>query len=153
MKQTRTALAVMIKHHLISYRLEPPDINFWINTLDNMMFRLDGGKTWYSVNSENILAVRQFPQLLEAVRSSHGEAAVSLLEEIIRTGSLSLSLLLHGLGCSLQTEDRAKLHQTISNYKKTFLRLLSDGFIKTLEGQNQDIDVKVDPIYKLQCKM
>ena len=106
------------------------------------MFRLDGGKTWYSVGSENILAVRQFPQLLEAVRNSHGEEAVTILEEIIRRGSLSLSLLLHGLGCSLQTEDRAKLHQTISNYKAGFLRLLNDGYIKTLSGQKQDIEVK-----------
>ena len=28
LKQTRTALAVMIKHHLISYRWDPPDIYF-----------------------------------------------------------------------------------------------------------------------------
>ena len=43
-----------------------------------MMFRLDGGKTWYSVSSENILAVRQFPQLLEVVRASHGEVGREL---------------------------------------------------------------------------
>ena len=62
----------------------------------------------------------------------------------MRTGSLTLSILLHGLGCSLQTEDRAKLHQTISNYKKIFFSLLSDGFIKPFDGQKQDIDVKVE---------
>ena len=116
------------------------------------MSRLEGGKTWYSLSSENVLAVRQFPQLLEAVRTSHGEAAVSILEEIIRTGSLTMSLFLHGLGCSLQTEDRAKLHQTISNYKKTFLGLLSDGFIKPQDGEKQDIDVKVE-LSTIQYKM
>ena len=36
LKQTKTALAVMIKHHLVSYRLEPPDIYFLINILDDV---------------------------------------------------------------------------------------------------------------------
>ena len=117
------------------------------------MSRLEGGKTWYSLSSENVLAVRQFPQLLEAVRTSHGEAALSIMEEIIRTGSLTISLLLHGLGCSLQTEDRAKLHQTISSYKKTFLGLLSDGFIKPLDGEKHDVDVKVEQFWSPQFKM
>ena len=36
LKQTRTALAVMIKHHLVSYRLEHPDFYFLINILDDV---------------------------------------------------------------------------------------------------------------------
>ena len=91
------------------------------------------------------MAIRKYPQLLDFVRTSQGEAAASILEEIIKTGSLSLSLLLLGLGSSVQTEDRAQLYQTISNHKKTFLRLLADGFIKSVDGEKQDIDVKVGP--------
>ena len=70
LKQTRTALAVMIKHHLISYRSGPLSIPY-LDIINNS--RLEGGKTWYSLNSDNILAVRQFPQLLEVARTSHGE--------------------------------------------------------------------------------
>jgi len=123
LRQTRTALAVMISHHLVFYRQE-------------------GGKTWYSVSTENILAVRKYPEYLDLVRSSQGETAANILEEIIRTGSLSLSLLLHGFGCTVETEERTKLYQAIHSYKKSFNSLLSDGYIKSVDSQKSDIDVK-----------
>ena len=80
------------------------------------------------------------------VRSSHGEEAANIMEEIIKTGSLTLSLLLHGFGCSVETEDRAKLYQAIQSYKKTFTSLLTDGYIKSVDGQKRDVDVKVGQV-------
>ena len=107
------------------------------------MFRVESGKTWYSLSTESILALRKYPELLDLVRLSHGEAAVTMLEEMIKTGSLSLSHLLHGLGSSLQIEDRVKLYQSLFDYKKSFLRLLGDGYIQSVDGQKQEVDIKV----------
>ena len=89
------------------------------------------------------MALRKYPELLDLVRLSHGEAAVTMLEEMIKTGSLSLSHLLHGLGSSLQIEDRVKLYQSLFDYKKSFLRLLGDGYILSVDGQRQEVDIKV----------
>ena len=89
------------------------------------------------------MALRKYPELLDLVRLSHGEAAVTMLEEMIKTGSLSLSHLLHGLGSSLQIEDRVKLYQSLFDYKKGFLRLLGDGYILSVDGQRQEVDIKV----------
>ena len=35
------------------------------------------------------------------------------------------------------------MYQAINSYKKTFTGLLSDGYIKSVDGQKRDVDVKV----------
>ena len=57
MKQARAAMAVLVRHKMVSFTAE------------------ESGRLVYGVDGDHILAILRYPHYISSVRTSHGELA------------------------------------------------------------------------------
>ena len=73
-KSVRSCLAVLIRQKLVKYRKEE-----------------SSERIFYSIVTENILALMRYPKYLSCISEDHDEVAVLLSEHLIRAGADSLT--------------------------------------------------------------
>ena len=129
-KVVRAGLALLVKHRLVSHETDENH----------------SSKIFYSVISDNILAIINYPHYTSSIRSSHGELAEMILEQMIRSGTSSVTSILSEIGRQLINSEAASndgfnLSKSLSDILKIFKTLVNQQYLLTNETR-QESDVQ-----------
>ena len=118
-------MAVLVRHRMVGWSTE------------------ESGRLVYSVQHDNILAIMRYPHFISSVRSSHGELAAVILEQVIKSGTESLTGVLTAIGRKLITSEattKDNLGKSLADIQKIFLNLLEQKYFLST-GDKQECDI------------
>jgi len=119
-KSVRSCLAVLIRQRLVKYRKEE-----------------SSERIFYSIVTENILALMRYPRYLSCISEDHDEVAVLLSEHLIRAGADSLTGTLIGVGRRLiesNTLTKEILPSKVVELQKRFQQLVEQKYFEKVDS-------------------